>query len=187
VRRTRSLRPSAELALSCAHTRGPSDERCPLNGQVAFDRPCAGWYRACAAGKVPTLRVRSGGRHWRSRWPTAGRSDNREWQRTMHASFVTLRVRQHFTGRHCGTPADDEPKTTGRGCELPFIAQRGSLRGRMSGTCVAPGSRSQDIALALGYSETIGFTHAFLRWSGTAPSEWPAKLWILTTATSREA
>jgi AraC-like DNA-binding protein len=31
-----------------------------------------------------------------------------------------------------------------------------------------------DIALTLGYSETSGFTHAFQRWSGTAPSEWRA-------------
>ncbi len=31
-----------------------------------------------------------------------------------------------------------------------------------------------DIALALGYSELSGFTHAFQRWSGTAPSEWRA-------------
>ena len=29
-----------------------------------------------------------------------------------------------------------------------------------------------DIGLALGYAELSGFTHAFQRWSGTAPSEW---------------
>ncbi len=29
-----------------------------------------------------------------------------------------------------------------------------------------------DIALALGYADTSGFTHAFQRWSGMAPSEW---------------
>jgi len=29
-----------------------------------------------------------------------------------------------------------------------------------------------DIALALGYAEPSGFTHAFQRWSGVAPSEW---------------
>jgi AraC-like DNA-binding protein len=33
-----------------------------------------------------------------------------------------------------------------------------------------------DIALALGYSEASGFTHAFQRWSGTAPSEWRERL-----------
>jgi AraC-like DNA-binding protein len=32
-----------------------------------------------------------------------------------------------------------------------------------------------DIALALGYSEQSSFTHAFQRWSGTAPSEWRAR------------
>jgi len=32
-----------------------------------------------------------------------------------------------------------------------------------------------DIALALGYSEASGLTHAFQRWSGTAPSEWRAR------------
>ena len=31
-----------------------------------------------------------------------------------------------------------------------------------------------DIALALGYSEASGFTHAFRHWSGTPPSEWRA-------------
>ena len=31
-----------------------------------------------------------------------------------------------------------------------------------------------DLALALGYSEASGFTHAFRRWSGTTPSEWRA-------------
>jgi AraC-like DNA-binding protein len=29
-----------------------------------------------------------------------------------------------------------------------------------------------DIALALGYADPSGFTHAFQRWSGVAPSEW---------------
>jgi AraC-like DNA-binding protein len=29
-----------------------------------------------------------------------------------------------------------------------------------------------DVALALGYADTSGFTHAFQRWSGVAPSEW---------------
>jgi AraC-like DNA-binding protein len=29
-----------------------------------------------------------------------------------------------------------------------------------------------DIALALGYADPRGFTHAFQRWSGVAPSEW---------------
>src|SRR5262249_32041473 len=29
-----------------------------------------------------------------------------------------------------------------------------------------------DVALALGYAEPSGFTHAFQRWSGVAPSEW---------------
>ena len=33
-----------------------------------------------------------------------------------------------------------------------------------------------DIALTLGYSEPSGFTHAFKRWSGTAPIEWRASL-----------
>jgi AraC-like DNA-binding protein len=33
-----------------------------------------------------------------------------------------------------------------------------------------------DIGLALGYAEPSGFTHAFQRWSGTAPSEWRARL-----------
>jgi AraC-like DNA-binding protein len=33
-----------------------------------------------------------------------------------------------------------------------------------------------DIALVLGYSEPSGFTHAFQRWSGTAPSEWRARV-----------
>jgi AraC-like DNA-binding protein len=28
------------------------------------------------------------------------------------------------------------------------------------------------IALALGYADPSGFTHAFQRWSGVAPSEW---------------
>ncbi|OAF15540.1 hypothetical protein AYJ54_39955 [Bradyrhizobium centrolobii] len=31
-----------------------------------------------------------------------------------------------------------------------------------------------DIALALGYANPSGFTHAFQRWSGVAPSEWRA-------------
>jgi AraC-like DNA-binding protein len=31
-----------------------------------------------------------------------------------------------------------------------------------------------DIALALGYADPSGFTHAFQRWSGVAPSEWRA-------------
>ena len=29
-----------------------------------------------------------------------------------------------------------------------------------------------DIALALGYANASGFSHAFQRWSGAAPSEW---------------
>ena len=29
-----------------------------------------------------------------------------------------------------------------------------------------------DISLALGYANAAGFTHAFQRWSGVAPSEW---------------
>lgn len=29
-----------------------------------------------------------------------------------------------------------------------------------------------DIALVLGYANTPGFSHAFQRWSGVAPSEW---------------
>jgi len=29
-----------------------------------------------------------------------------------------------------------------------------------------------NIALALGYADPSGFTHAFQRWSGVAPSEW---------------
>jgi AraC-like DNA-binding protein len=32
-----------------------------------------------------------------------------------------------------------------------------------------------DIALSLGYSEASGLTHAFRRWSGSAPSEWRAR------------
>ena len=32
--------------------------------------------------------------------------------------------------------------------------------------------RIADIALALGYANTSGFSHAFQRWSGTPPSEW---------------
>ena len=36
------------------------------------------------------------------------------------------------------------------------------------------GTRMQvaDIALALGYANMSGFSHAFQRWSGMAPSEW---------------
>ncbi len=33
-----------------------------------------------------------------------------------------------------------------------------------------------DIGLALGYADPSGFTHAFQRWSGAAPSEWRARL-----------
>lgn len=33
-----------------------------------------------------------------------------------------------------------------------------------------------DIGLALGYADPSGFTHAFQRWSGAAPSEWRAQL-----------
>lgn len=32
--------------------------------------------------------------------------------------------------------------------------------------------RIADIALALGYANATGFSHAFQRWSGVAPSEW---------------
>jgi AraC-like DNA-binding protein len=32
--------------------------------------------------------------------------------------------------------------------------------------------RIADIALALGYANMSGFSHAFQRWSGEAPSEW---------------
>lgn len=32
--------------------------------------------------------------------------------------------------------------------------------------------RIADIALALGYANAAGFSHAFRRWSGVAPSEW---------------
>lgn len=32
--------------------------------------------------------------------------------------------------------------------------------------------RIADVALTLGYANTSGFSHAFQRWSGAAPSEW---------------
>ena len=37
--------------------------------------------------------------------------------------------------------------------------------------------RIADIALALGYADTCGFSHAFQRWSGAAPSEWRRNYW----------
>jgi AraC-like DNA-binding protein len=34
------------------------------------------------------------------------------------------------------------------------------------------GMRIADVALALGYANTSGFSRSFQRWSGAAPSEW---------------
>lgn len=34
------------------------------------------------------------------------------------------------------------------------------------------GMRIADIGLALGYANATGFSHAFHRWAGVAPSEW---------------
>lgn len=38
------------------------------------------------------------------------------------------------------------------------------------------GMEVTNIAFALGYADPSGFTHAFQRWSGAAPSEWRERL-----------
>ena len=71
----------------------------------------------------------------------------------------------------CATPDAESPITVG-GQELPRAGQPSALRSYSPITRRFRNGHITDIALVLGYADPSGFTHAFQRWAGVAPSEW---------------
>jgi AraC-like DNA-binding protein len=121
-----------------------------------------------------------GPNQWRKRMPAIGIKQRLEDEQSMtHAVSRALRARVIFPDTSLEDIASEfsmQPRTLNRRLqaegttfrELINDARFEVARQLLKGTRM----RIADIALALGYANTSGFSHAFQRWSGTPPSEW---------------
>ena len=116
----------------------------------------------------------------RQRMSVSGAKQRLEDRQSMtHAVGRALRARVIFPNPSLEEIANEfsmQPRTLNRRLQAEGTTFRELIsEARFEVACQllkVTGMRIADIALALGYANAAGFSHAFQRWSGVAPSEW---------------
>jgi len=148
-------------------TRFNAEQHALVFPKTLLDRPVRG-----ANPKVRQILEKTVAEYWAIRQPTAAERVGR----ILRARVVFGDVSLEQVAAHLSV----HPRTLKRQLQAEGASFRSLLnqsRFQVARQLLA-GTRIEvtDIALALGYGELSGFTHAFRRWSGTAPSEWRSTL-----------